>query len=31
MIGGLIIARAVEDPLLSDRILADVREFLNEA
>ena len=30
MIGGLIIARAVEDPHLSDRILADVREFLNE-
>jgi TetR/AcrR family transcriptional regulator, transcriptional repressor for nem operon len=31
MIGGLIIARAVEDPHLSDQILADVREFLNEA
>lgn len=30
MIGGLIIARAVEDPHLSDRILADVREFLNQ-
>jgi TetR/AcrR family transcriptional repressor of nem operon len=31
MIGGLIIARAVEDPHLSDRILADVRAFLQEA
>ena len=31
MIGGLIMARAVEDPHLSDRILADVRAFLNEA
>jgi TetR/AcrR family transcriptional repressor of nem operon len=31
MIGGLIIARAVEDPLVSDRILADVRAFLHDA
>jgi len=31
MIGGLIMARAVEDPHLSDRILADVRAFLHEA
>jgi hypothetical protein len=31
MIGGLIIARAVEDPHLSDQILADVRAFLQKA
>ncbi len=30
MIGGLIMARAVEDPHLSDRILADVRAFLHQ-
>jgi TetR/AcrR family transcriptional repressor of nem operon len=31
MIGGIILARAVEEPHLSDRILADVRAFLHEA
>jgi TetR/AcrR family transcriptional repressor of nem operon len=31
MIGGLILARAVEDPHESDQILADVRSFLDEA
>jgi TetR/AcrR family transcriptional regulator, transcriptional repressor for nem operon len=31
MIGGLILARAVEDPHESDRILADVRAFLHAA
>jgi TetR/AcrR family transcriptional repressor of nem operon len=31
MIGGLILARTVEDPLESDRILADVRAFLHVA
>jgi TetR/AcrR family transcriptional repressor of nem operon len=30
MIGGIIMARAVEDPHVSDRILADVRAFLQE-
>jgi TetR/AcrR family transcriptional regulator, transcriptional repressor for nem operon len=31
MIGGLILARAIEDPHLSDRVLADVRVFLHDA
>ncbi len=31
MIGGLILARAVEDPHEADRILADVRAFLHGA
>ncbi|HEV3491198.1 MAG TPA: TetR/AcrR family transcriptional regulator [Reyranella sp.] len=31
MIGGLILARAIEDPHESDEVLADVRTFLDEA
>jgi TetR/AcrR family transcriptional regulator, transcriptional repressor for nem operon len=31
MIGGMILARGVEDPHTADRILGDVREFLREA
>lgn len=31
MIGGMILARGVEDPHAADRILADVRDFLREA
>jgi len=31
MIGGMILARGVEDPHTADRILADVRDFLREA
>jgi TetR/AcrR family transcriptional repressor of nem operon len=31
MIGGLILARAAEDPHESDRILSDVRAFLHDA
>jgi len=30
MIGGIILARAVENPHEADRILADVRAFLHE-
>ena len=31
MIGGMILARGVEDPHTADRILADVRDFLRDA
>jgi hypothetical protein len=31
MIGGMILARGVQDPHTADRILADVRDFLRDA
>jgi TetR/AcrR family transcriptional regulator, transcriptional repressor for nem operon len=31
MIGGMILARGVEDPHIADRILADIRDFLRAA